>query len=133
MNGSFHHESVLAMEVVDFLRPAPGRTFLDGTLGGGGHSALLLKAGARVIGFDREPEALTHSRKKLEPYGKQFTGVEGNYADAPTILSGLGIGQVDGVLLDLGVEGGWLHRQPADCLGLGVRHRRVPAVRVAVG
>ncbi|MEI6344147.1 MAG: 16S rRNA (cytosine(1402)-N(4))-methyltransferase RsmH [Verrucomicrobiota bacterium] len=104
MNGSFHHESVLAMEVVDFLRPAPGRTFLDGTLGGGGHSALLLKAGARVIGFDRDPEALTHSRKKLEPYGKQFTGVEGNYADAPTILSGLGIGQVDGVLLDLGVS-----------------------------
>ena len=104
MNGSFHHESVLAMEMVDFLRPAPGRTFLDGTLGGGGHSALLLKAGARVIGFDRDPEALTHSRKKLEPYGKQFTGVEGNYADAPTILPGLGIGQVDGVLLDLGVS-----------------------------
>ncbi len=104
MSTSFRHESVLAGEVNDFLRPAPGRTIIDGTLGGGGHSGLLLKGGARVIAFDRDPEALAHSRAALAPYGESFTAVEGNFADAPAALAGLGIGSVDGILLDLGVS-----------------------------
>lgn len=69
MSTSFRHEPVLAAEVVDFLRPAPSRTIADGTLGGGGHSSLLLKGGARVIGFDRDPEALSHVREKLGIFG----------------------------------------------------------------
>jgi 16S rRNA (cytosine1402-N4)-methyltransferase len=104
MNTSFRHEPVLAREVFDFLRPAPGRTIIDGTLGGGGHSSLLLKGGARVIAFDRDREALAHTRELLAPFGEQFTALEGNYAEAPEMLPALGISQVDGILLDLGVS-----------------------------
>jgi 16S rRNA (cytosine1402-N4)-methyltransferase len=104
MNTSFRHEPVLAREIVDFLRPAPGRTIIDGTLGGGGHSSLLLKGGARVIGFDRDPEALAHTRDFLSPYGERFTAVDGNFATAPEVLPGMGIRGIDGVLLDLGVS-----------------------------
>ena len=101
---SFHHEPVLSAEVIDFLRPAPGRTFVDGTLGGGGHSSLLLQGGARVVGFDRDPDALQHSRTKLMSYGDLFTAVEGNFAEAASILNTLGIQKLDGILLDLGVS-----------------------------
>ena len=83
MSTSFRHESVLAAEVIDFLRPAPGRTIIDGTLGGGGHSGLLLKGGARVIAFDRDPQALAHARALLSPHEESFTALEGNYADTP--------------------------------------------------
>lgn len=104
MSTPFRHEPVLAKEVVEFLCPAPGRTIIDGTLGGGGHSSLLLKEGARVIGFDRDPEALTHSREFLASHGDRFTALEGNFSDATERLMTLGIKQVDGVLLDLGVS-----------------------------
>ena len=104
MSTSFRHEPVLAAEVIDFLRPAPGRTIIDGTLGGGGHSGLLLKGGARVIAFDRDPEALAHSRSLLVSYGEQFTALEGNFAEAPAALAGLGVQGLDGILLDLGVS-----------------------------
>ena len=104
MSTSFRHESVLAGEVVEFLRPAPGRTIIDGTLGGGGHSGLLLKGGARVIAFDRDPEALAHTRAQLAPHGEAFTAIEGNYAGAPEALAAMGISSVDGILLDLGVS-----------------------------
>jgi 16S rRNA (cytosine1402-N4)-methyltransferase len=104
MNASFHHESVLSAEVLDFLRPAMGRTIVDGTLGGGGHSSLLLHGGARVVGFDRDPDALHYSRTKLTSYGDLFTAVEGNFAEAPRILATLGIEKLDGILLDLGVS-----------------------------
>jgi 16S rRNA (cytosine1402-N4)-methyltransferase len=104
MSTSFRHESVLAAEVVEFLRPAPGRTIIDGTLGGGGHSGLLLKGGARVIAFDRDPEALAHARALLAPHGESFTALEGNYAEAPAALAAMGVSRVDGILLDLGVS-----------------------------
>lgn len=104
MSTSFHHESVLAGEVVEFLRPASGRTIIDGTLGGGGHSGLLLKGGARVIAFDRDPEALAHARELLSPHGEAFTAIEGNYAEAAAALAAMGISSVDGILLDLGVS-----------------------------
>lgn len=104
MSTSFRHESVLAAEVVEFLRPAPGRTIIDGTLGGGGHSGLLLKGGARVIAFDRDPEALAHARALLAPHGESFTALEGNYAEAPAAHAAMGVSRVDGILLDLGVS-----------------------------
>ena len=55
---SFQHRTVLRREAVDLLAPAPGKVFLDGTLGGGGHAEALLDAGARVIGLDQDPSAL---------------------------------------------------------------------------
>jgi 16S rRNA (cytosine1402-N4)-methyltransferase len=104
MTSGFRHEPVLAAEVLNFLRPALGGIIIDGTLGGGGHSGLLLKGGARVIAFDRDPEALEHARAALAHHGAAFTALEGNYADAPGALSSLGIASVDGILLDLGVS-----------------------------
>jgi 16S rRNA (cytosine1402-N4)-methyltransferase len=104
MKTSFHHEPVMAGEIIDFLRPSGGMTILDGTLGGGGHSHRLLSAGARVIGSDRDPEALDHALVRLGAYGPQFTAVEGNFAEAPGALARLGITELDGVLLDLGVS-----------------------------
>jgi 16S rRNA (cytosine1402-N4)-methyltransferase len=104
MNDSFRHEPVLAAEVIEFLRPASGRTIVDGTLGGGGHSSLLLEGGARVIGFDRDPEALAHARQQLARHGEMFTAVEGNFRNAPAALAAQGITEVDGILLDLGVS-----------------------------
>lgn len=104
MNASFRHEPVLAAEVVEFLRPRQGSTIIDGTLGGGGHTGLLLRQGARVISFDRDPEALAHARASLASHGDMFAAVEGNFSDAPEALAGLGINRVDGVLLDLGVS-----------------------------
>jgi 16S rRNA (cytosine1402-N4)-methyltransferase len=94
----------MAGEVVTFLRPASGRTIIDGTLGGGGHSSLLLKGGARVIAFDRDPAALSHARGFFSAYADCFSVLEGNFAEAPGVLSGMGIASVDGVLLDLGVS-----------------------------
>lgn len=101
---SFSHKSVLAEETISFLQPGAGKVFFDGTLGGGGHAELLLQAGARVVACDRDPEALGHAKKKLARFGDQFICFESNYAEAPQHLTSIGIHQLDGVLLDLGVS-----------------------------
>ncbi|MDL2345382.1 16S rRNA (cytosine(1402)-N(4))-methyltransferase RsmH [Deinococcus sp. MIMF12] len=95
------HIPVLAAEVIEALVPAPGRVIVDGTLGGAGHTRLLLEAGASVIGIDQDPYALNRAREAALP---GLTAVEGNYRDLPGLLSGLGVSQVDGVLLDIGVS-----------------------------
>lgn len=100
----FHEHSVLRKEVIGFLEPKPGMTILDGTLGGGGHAELLLQSGARVIGLDRDPEALAYASQRLNSFGENFIPVEGNYVDAHEYLAALGINEVDGILLDLGVS-----------------------------
>ncbi len=104
MSEGFVHEPVLAREVVELLGPAPGRIFLDGTLGGGGHSALFLDAGARVIGMDRDPRAIAAASARLARYGEAFRAVRGDFRDARAALTALGIDGVDGALVDLGVS-----------------------------
>jgi 16S rRNA (cytosine1402-N4)-methyltransferase len=100
----FVHEPVLAREVVALLRPGPGRVFLDGTLGGGGHSALFLEAGARVIGMDKDPRALAAASARLARYGEAFRAVRGDFRDARGVLAALKLDGVDGALVDLGVS-----------------------------
>lgn len=100
----FSHQPVLAKEVVAFLEPKPGSLFFDGTLGGGGHTELLLEAGASVIGCDRDPEALAHTRNRLARFGSRFSCFESNYADVVSQLAAKGINKLDGILLDLGVS-----------------------------
>jgi len=103
---SDYHAPVLAGEVVDLLRHA--KSVLDGTLGGGGHSAALLAAGVpTVVGVDRDPDALRSASRRLETFAGQgrFIAVRGNYADvaehgAPDVDGRT----FDGVLLDLGVS-----------------------------
>ncbi|MEK7402045.1 MAG: 16S rRNA (cytosine(1402)-N(4))-methyltransferase RsmH [Gemmatimonadota bacterium] len=98
-----YHTPVLADQVVELLRDAT--RVLDGTLGGGGHSELLLHAGKTVVGLDRDPDAIAAARARLESHerGGRFRAELVNYADAAD--SGLlGAERFDGVLLDLGIS-----------------------------
>src|SRR5438552_12684117 len=89
---------------MDLLAPAPGKVFLDGTLGGGGHAEALLQAGAKVIGLDQDPVALQAARARLSGRGEQFVAEHANFRDARGVLDRLGVGEVDGALVDLGVS-----------------------------
>jgi len=98
------HEPVLASEVLELLRPAPGKLLLDCTLGGGGHAELFLEAGARVIGLDKDPRAVAAARARLARFGEAFRAVRSDFRDARNVLSALGLAGVDGALVDLGVS-----------------------------
>jgi 16S rRNA (cytosine1402-N4)-methyltransferase len=100
---SAYHAPVLAKEVVDLLRGCAH--VLDGTLGGGGHSLLLLEQGARVTALDRDPEAIAAARARLHGYedSSRFRALLGNYADLDAVPA-FGSARFDGILLDLGVS-----------------------------
>ncbi|HUL60776.1 MAG TPA: 16S rRNA (cytosine(1402)-N(4))-methyltransferase RsmH [Anaeromyxobacteraceae bacterium] len=100
----FVHETVLAQEVAALLGPGPGKLLLDGTLGGGGHSERLLAEGARVIAIDRDPRAVAAAEARLARFGEAFRAVRADFRDAKNVLAALGIGGVDGALVDLGVS-----------------------------
>jgi len=94
-------------EVLAFLSPTPGGIYLDGTLGGGGHARLILEASApdgRLIGLDRDPEALTKAAEVLASFGDRAVLRHGNFSSAAEILAELGVEGLDGMLLDLGVS-----------------------------
>jgi 16S rRNA (cytosine1402-N4)-methyltransferase len=99
---AFVHHTVLRNEAVALLLPAPGKTILDGTLGGGGHAEALLDSGARVVGLDQDPKALESARARLA--GRDIVLAHANFRDARAVLDGLGIGELDGALVDLGVS-----------------------------
>jgi 16S rRNA (cytosine1402-N4)-methyltransferase len=114
---------VLVNEVTELLR-ASGRV-LDGTLGGGGHSAALLEAGVKsVVGLDRDPDAVAASLERLDEYvrAKRFFAFESNYADVANVSELLNV-RFDGILLDLGVSS---HQIDADARGFTFR----PGVRL---
>jgi 16S rRNA (cytosine1402-N4)-methyltransferase len=99
------HTSVLLKEVLELLAPRTGETFVDGTLGGGGHAEALLEAGARVIGMDQDAEALDFAKEQcLHRFGDRFHPVRANFDQLAAVLDELGVPEVDGVLLDLGVS-----------------------------
>jgi 16S rRNA (cytosine1402-N4)-methyltransferase len=102
--GMDYHESVLLDEVTHYLAPEPGKLFLDATLGGGGHSEQLLSKGAKVIGLDQDPAALSFARARLGHYDDKFGAIQGNFRDFGEILSTIGISGLDGLLLDLGIS-----------------------------
>ena len=103
--GSAYHVPVLPEEVLALLCPAPGKLFLDGTLGGGGHSELFLSQGADVIGLDQDADALAEAARRLERFGNQARLIEANFRDVGTVLAELGESRkLDGVLLDIGVS-----------------------------
>ena len=99
-----YHLPVFPAEVGEWMNAGPDRFIIDGTLGGGGHSEIFLKAGASVLGVDRDPEALAHARARLAEYGERFSTWEGNFSrlsEIPTIEHGT---RADGLLMDLGVS-----------------------------
>lgn len=103
---AFHHLSVLPEEVIRFLSPADGKTYLDGTLGGGGHSALILEKapGAFLIGIDRDQAALDAAGARLAGHGDHIRLLHGDFADIADHLNSIGIPALDGFILDLGVS-----------------------------
>lgn len=103
----FKHKSVLLYETVDELNIKPDGIYVDGTLGGGGHSyeiAGRLSEGGRLIGIDQDEDAIKAAGKRLEPYMDRVTIVRSNYCNMDKVLDELGIDKVDGIMLDLGVS-----------------------------
>ena len=103
------HDPVLLDRVVALLAPAldhEGAVLVDATLGLGGHSEAVLTTCtlARVVGIDRDPEALALARERLAPFGDRFTGVHAVYDRIPEVVADLGLDDVAGVLFDLGVS-----------------------------
>ena len=100
------HRPVMRAEAVRFLAPDRGGIYVDGTVGLGGHAAAILAAGpeVRLIGIDRDPQALRYAAARLAQFGDRVRLVHGNYRDLAEILSDLGIDAIDGFLLDLGLS-----------------------------
>ncbi len=103
-SADFHHVTVLAHEAVAALQPAPGKVVIDATLGGGGHSELLLAAGAEVWGIDQDPAARRAARQRLQAYGERLHILAGNFRNAVELLRGQGVAEADGLLADIGVS-----------------------------
>lgn len=103
----FQHKSVLLQECIDALNIRPDGIYLDGTLGGAGHSSQIarrLTEGGRLIGVDRDRTALAAAKERLAPYADRVTLVHSSFAEIDAILDSLGIPAVDGMLFDLGVS-----------------------------
>ena len=102
----FHHVSVLLDECLEGLNIRPDGIYVDGTLGGAGHSSQIAKrlTTGRLIGIDRDPVALKAAGERLAPYGDRVTLVHSNFCEIARVLQDLQIPGVDGILLDLGVS-----------------------------
>lgn len=104
-HASSYHAPAMVEEVLRFLQPERGGTYLDGTLGGGGHAQALLERapGAQLIGVDRDPDALREAGARLGSFGDRFRLVHANFAEAVK-EAGVLVDTLAGVLLDLGIS-----------------------------
>ncbi|GIV97053.1 MAG: ribosomal RNA small subunit methyltransferase H [Herpetosiphonaceae bacterium] len=110
---NFCHIPVLYNEVLDGLAVRPGGSYVDGTVGGGGHSAGILERSApdgRLLGLDQDPEALAAAAERLRPFGERVTLVRANFRDLAQVAPANGFVELDGVLLDIGVSSYQLDR-----------------------
>lgn len=130
-HASPYHAPVLVEEVMEHLRPERGGTYLDGTLGGGGHAEALLTRGgsARLIGVDRDPDALKEAGERLARFGERVRLVLSNYADALG-AAGIGEGELSGALLDLGISS---HQIDEDARGFTFREGAPLDMRMGKG
>ena len=103
----FKHKSVLLDETIESLNIKPNGIYVDGTLGGGGHSyeiAKRLTDGGKLIGIDQDEDAIRAAKERLSEFADRVTIVRDNYCNMPKVLDELGISKVDGILLDIGVS-----------------------------
>lgn len=103
---AFVHKSVLLDETIENLKIQPDGIYVDGTLGGGGHSYEIASRlqGGRLIGIDQDDAAIAAATERLAPFSEKVTIVRSNYVNMKTVLEQQGIASVDGILLDLGVS-----------------------------
>lgn len=104
---TFEHKSVLLEETIENLDIKPDGIYVDGTLGGAGHSYHIcekLSGKGRLIGIDQDADAIEAATKRLEPFKDRVTIVRDNYSNIKQVLNSLGISKVDGILLDIGVS-----------------------------
>lgn len=102
-----YHEPVMVKEVLEYLQPKSGQTIVDGTLGGGGHALEMVKhivPSGKMIGIDRDDDALDAAGQRLSEYSANVILEKGNFSDLEAIAQRLGVESVNGVLLDLGVS-----------------------------
>ena len=107
------HEPVLLEQVLSWLQPQPGASFCDATVGMGGHARAILERTSpdgRLIGIDRDQDALAEARVTLQSFGERVTLVHAPFARAREVLEKLGVVPVDGFLVDLGVSSPQLDR-----------------------
>ena len=103
----FNHVSVLLKETIDGLNIRPDGIYVDGTLGGGGHSleiAKRLNEGGHLYGIDRDSDAIEAASERLSDYKDRFTAMHGNFYNAAEMLKAAGVEKIDGFILDLGVS-----------------------------
>ncbi|MDO4621805.1 MAG: 16S rRNA (cytosine(1402)-N(4))-methyltransferase RsmH [Eubacteriales bacterium] len=103
----FNHKSVLLEETIENLNIRPDGIYVDGTLGGAGHSLEIcrrLSDKGRLIGIDQDADAIAASTERLKEYKDRVTILRGNYRDMVSMLAEIGVTSVDGILLDLGVS-----------------------------
>ena len=103
----FGHKSVLLDETIESLDIKPDGIYVDGTLGGGGHASEVCRRlgdKGRFIGIDQDADAIAAASERLKEFGDKVTIVRSNYENVDEVLKELGISQVDGIYLDLGVS-----------------------------
>lgn len=104
---AYRHTSAMPQEVLNYLDCKPGRTYIDGTLGGAGHAELIcerIEPDGTLIGIDQDPDALSNARERLQPYKDIVHLFHGSFTEIPRFLDQIGIETVDGILLDLGIS-----------------------------
>ena len=107
MDVPFQHKPVLLQEVMELLSPVPGGVYCDATVGGGGHAETLLEMTSpdgRVVGIDRDMDAVAAASRRLERFGDRVSIFHGRFSALDEILSKVGISRLDGLLLDLGIS-----------------------------
>ena len=103
----FNHVSVLLKETIDGLNIKPDGIYVDGTLGGGGHSleiAKRLSKNGHLYGIDRDTDAIEAAGERLREYSDRFTAIHSNFYNAAEVLKNIGVQKIDGFILDLGVS-----------------------------